>query len=321
MDLLAGAVVDPGEGVAAFDGVGVAREIDDGMVLDAVVAEVVRGDELIDGLPAVADGDERVIGAVEDEHGNETRMLRAGAAVRVAAAGGGIALAAFERGGDGGLQLHRRLVHPARGHHAGGEDVGVARQQDAGHVAAGGDAEDVDARAVDGVARLDPVDHGLDRRRLAGAALLVLGEEPVPAAHRVRRRILARQQDEHALAVGEPGHAREAGEVAGRLRAAVNGHDERALLALGVAVGHVEFEAASGDGRGQQQSADHSKSSRNGSVQPGTTSPPSNASSMPMSSTSVTERWMAALCLDGSMTMTRRTPERSQSSTFAWTSV
>ena len=64
----------------------------------------------------------------------------------------------------------------------------------------------------------------------AGAALLVFGEEPVPAAHRVRRGVLIREQDEQTLGVGELRDARQSGEIAGGLRASVNGDEQRTPL-------------------------------------------------------------------------------------------
>jgi hypothetical protein len=117
--------------------------------------------------------------------------------------------------------------------HAGGsEDVGVLARQDRRHRAARRQAGHVDAIGVDGVRLQHVADHAGEERRLAGAAPLVAGSEPVPALVRVRARRLRRVENEDAVLLRQLVHPRADGEVVGVLGAAVQHDHQRQRLAL-----------------------------------------------------------------------------------------
>src|SRR3954470_12338856 len=109
-------------------------------------------------------------------------------------------------------------------HADGGEEVVVGGGQDGRHRAAGGQAGDENAAAVDGPSRggFDKlVDERGDPCRFAGVACLVLGSEPVPAALLVVPTLLLRVDRDEPMAVGGLVHPRRGGEAGGLLCAAV----------------------------------------------------------------------------------------------------
>jgi hypothetical protein len=138
--------------------------------------------------------------------------------------------AALEHAVEGLLHGVRGAVGQAGDDRAAGEDLGIGREHDRGHGAAGGQPGDEDAAAVDRMRGDHALDHRMDRRRLAEAALRVAAREPVEAGLRVVLALLLREEQREAMAIGE---ARPAGAVivAGRrLRAAVQDDDERRSL-------------------------------------------------------------------------------------------
>src|SRR5438067_1669815 len=80
---------------------------------------------------------------------------------------------------------------------------------------------------VDPVGRLHPVDHLLDGQRLAAAARLVAGEEPVEALVQIVARLLLRQQQGEAVGVRPLGPTCLVVVRGGGLCAPVQRYDER----------------------------------------------------------------------------------------------
>ena len=131
---------------------------------------------------------------------------------------------------ESGPRVGRRFVRQSGMHRHRGEQVWVARAQNRGHGAARREPGDEHALGIDRASRVavdEIADDRSDRCRLAGIALLVLGEEPVPASLRVAAAILARVDDHEAVAVGGVVHERGRRERSGVLRAAMQHADER----------------------------------------------------------------------------------------------
>jgi hypothetical protein len=141
----------------------------------------------------------------------------------------GILAAACHRG-EGVAHAGGGAVREPRVHRNRSEQVRVDRGEDRGHGAACGQAGYEDAASVNRPGRCCPhefADDRDDRRRLSGAASLVLGQEPVPAALRVvAARLLGIDRNE-TMAVGGLVHQRRGGEARRVLRAAMQHADER----------------------------------------------------------------------------------------------
>ena len=115
-------------------------------------------------------------------------------------------------------------------HRERGEHVGVDGGQDRRHRAARRQPGHEDATGVDRPRRRrghELADARDDRRGLAGAAPLVLGLEPVPAALRVGAAVLLGIDRDEPVTVGRLVHPRRGGEARRVLRAAVQQADER----------------------------------------------------------------------------------------------
>ncbi len=121
----------------------------------------------------------------------------------------------------------------------GGVEVRVALRQDRRGGAARRQARHVDAARVDGKIAHHVARQAGDQRGFAAVAELPGGVEPVPAFLGVGRLGLARVDHEEPLLLGQIVHPRPGGEVLGRLRAAVQHHDERHRFGVGAAR-HVE---------------------------------------------------------------------------------
>ena len=132
-------------------------------------------------------------------------------------------------------------------HAGGGVEIGVDRGHHRGHRAPGGESGHVHPGGVCPVAVGDLAGDPGDQRRLAGAAALVTGREPVPVPARVRRGGLLGVGDEQCLTLGQVVHAGGGGEGRGVLGAAVQHHDQ-GHGAAGVAGGDVEPVAAGAGG-------------------------------------------------------------------------
>ena len=118
--------------------------------------------------------------------------------------------------GQTGMNANRRV------------ELGVSCRHHRRHCAAGREPRDEHTLWIDIVAGDDLTrDPGQDRR-LAGAALLVLGREPVPAQGRISGLRLARIGDDKAMLLGKTVHARSRREVVSVLRAAMQHHQQRA---------------------------------------------------------------------------------------------
>ena len=145
--------------------------------------------ELLDDARGVVGRDGRVGVAVEGDHRHRAVQRRHG---RRAAHRGG------RRAGVVGTAVRQPGVHADRGEH-----VRVRGAQHGGHRRARREARDVHAVAVDRVGGGDLVDDPGEDRRLAGAAPLVAGPEPVPVPHRVGRGHLFGAGDEEPVLLGE----------------------------------------------------------------------------------------------------------------------
>ena len=187
--------------------------------LDERVAAHRAGSELLDDTSGVVDGDGGVGVAVEGDHRH-----RPGERARPRGTA---------HGRIGGREVLRAAVRQPRVHAHRREHVRVRRPQHRGHRRAGGETGDVHAVAVDLVLAGDLVDDPDQDGRLAAAAVLVTGLEPVPEPHRVGGGDLLGVDDEHTVLLGELAHPGGGGEVGGGLRAAVQHHDERARTRTG----------------------------------------------------------------------------------------
>ena len=115
----------------------------------------------------------------------------------------------------------------------GGEHLRVGGGGDGGHCPARRQPGDVDAPGVDAVLRNHRLRQAGQQRRLAAAAPLMVGLEPVPAALRVRTVRLRRVQHEQALRRSAFVHAGTSGKVIRVLRATMQHHHQRQRLAGG----------------------------------------------------------------------------------------
>jgi hypothetical protein len=106
------------------------------------------------------------------------------------------------------------------------EDLGVGRRDDGGGGASGGDARDIDAGGIGPAGSNDMKRQRRDGGGLAAAPLLIARSMPVPASPEIGRGGLLRVEHQEPALIGEFVHARAEREIPGRLRAAVQHHDE-----------------------------------------------------------------------------------------------
>src|SRR5215475_911449 len=104
--------------------------------------------------------------------------------------------------------------------------VGVSIGHDRGHGAARGEAGNVDAAGVDRVLVDDVFGEPRDQGRLATAAVLVFGLEPVPVQPRIGAARLLRVGDQETVAFGQLVHSGAGGKVICALRTTVQHHDQ-----------------------------------------------------------------------------------------------
>ena len=190
--------------------------------------ETVGGHRLLEYLVRVDRGD-GVIGGAMDDHARDGAGEVPDGGVKVAALRGGVLAAARHRGKRGGHGGGGAVGEP-RMHRDRGEQVRVDGSEDRGHRAARRQAGHEDPVGVDRPRRCasgDLADALDDRRRFAGPARLVLGQEPVPAALRVAAAVLLGIDHDEPVAVGRLVHPRRGREARRVLRAAVQHADER----------------------------------------------------------------------------------------------
>ena len=156
-------------------------------------------------LVAVDRRDDRVRRAVHHEHAHRPRHARhrrSPPALACCAGSGPPSSCAVD--------APARLVAAAYSRPADDDDrreaIGIGGAENHAHRRARRQPRRVGARAVDGVLARDMIDERHQRRRLAGAALLVRRIEPLPALERLRRRRLVGVEREEAVRLGDGVH-------------------------------------------------------------------------------------------------------------------
>jgi hypothetical protein len=130
-----------------------------------------------------------------------------------------------------------------------GIQVGIGHRHDRGHGPTGREPGHVDAAGIDLIGAHDLAGDPCDQGRLAGAAALVGGLEPVPAPQGIGGGGLLGVGNQERVSFRELVHARARRKVDGRLRPTVQ-HDDQGHDLSGVAVGDVELVGAGPGGVG-----------------------------------------------------------------------
>ena len=125
------------------------------------------------------------------------------------------------------LHIARSPIRQSRDNRAGREHLRIRSEHRGRHRAAGGEARNENLAAVDAVRTDRLLDHLADRERLAAAPRRVPRQKPVEAGLGIVGLRLFRQQQDKTVSLSERRPSRAEIVACGRLRAAVQNHDQR----------------------------------------------------------------------------------------------